>query len=211
VQTKERAIDKFREQAAAIEQRDEQVKLANAQSERLGAALAEAERVAAAERERADTLFDEASGLQTEVAHLRATHKATLARGNRRDHAAPAPETAVAEAAASGHGGTAPASAATSEGVRSSSATAAVTAVTATVAGTASAAAVAPASGGGLSEEELRYLRSSLVALLTAPDLSDEELWSPLAVRCTEHARCSHATACWCRGAILQHTTARVG
>ena len=46
VATKERAVDKFKAQAAAITERDESLSRANSQLERLGAALAEAEAAA---------------------------------------------------------------------------------------------------------------------------------------------------------------------
>lgn len=214
------------EQAAAIAEREERIARASAQCERLTVSLGEAETATAGEKARADALFSEAESLQQEIATLRLDKKKAVARANRLEReareaaaasaadAAAAGETASAvEAAAaeSQRGAAARVEAAEAEAADARAAAEAAAAEAAAQAAAAAAAAAAPA--GGLTADEYKYLRSTLVALLTAPEVNDEALWSPLAVSLrldeeeVDRIRIARRTTLMCCVALLSDPT----
>ena len=78
----------------------------------------------------------------------------------------------------------------------------------------AGAASAAGGAGAGLSAEECRYVKGRLVALLTAADLSDEAMWTPLAMTLrfdddeVEQIRLARRTTLACCAALLSDPTA---
>ena len=178
--TKQKAVDKFKEQGSTIAEREAQV-------ERLGQALTEAQKATRQERERADGLFSEASALQQQVAELRQQLK--------REVKAAALEVRAARAAAASVGpgdGQPSSSAAVGASPLKAAPEAAASAVTGAPSSpkmvrqdSAPQAVVAAVSADrgpiGFSVDEAIYLRACVLRLLEASDVNDEEIWVPLA------------------------------